>query len=100
MYVLEAPPQTGAPSGVYVTLISPVALPVRVLTVKGAKVVARAKGPEACSVAKTVHGGHGPTAALNGKTVTVKINGSGPLLSVICTIAKKGTFDLSKVGAI
>lgn len=93
-YIVKVPRQKGAPAGIYVTVISPVPLSQRLLTRKGARLVARAKGPQACSATKTVHGGKGQTATLNGKKLTFKINGSGPLLSVICEILKKGTVNL------
>jgi hypothetical protein len=95
---VETPLSHGAPTGIYVTLISPVPIPRNLLTRKGARIVARAKGPEVCSATKTVHGGRGPSAFLNGKTVTVKINGSNPELSLICGILRKGTFNASKLG--
>jgi hypothetical protein len=43
---------------------------------------------------KTIHGGSGKDSVLNGKTLTFKVNGSGSLLPVICSILKKGTVNL------
>jgi hypothetical protein len=43
-------------------------------------VVEHAAGPEVCSYTKKVEGVKGKYAAFNGKTMTVKINGSNPFI--------------------
>ena len=97
-YVLTASENSGAPSGIYVTVVSPVAIPTSLLTSKGATIVDQPKGPEACSYTKTASGGHGRSAFLNGKSITLKINGSGQLISSICSLLKKNPFNASKLG--
>jgi hypothetical protein len=94
---VEEPLSNGVPSGIYVTLVSPVPIPQALLTPKSARIVAQAKGPQACSAMKTVHGGRGRSAFLNGRSLTVKINGSSPQISLLCTILKKGTIDVNKL---
>jgi hypothetical protein len=96
-YVLTA--LRGAGSGIYVTIVSPVAIPTNLMTKNGAKIVGQAKGPQVCSYTKTVQGGHGSSAFLNGKTVTLKVNGSNPLTSLICGLLKKTPFNANKIGA-
>lgn len=95
-YVITGP--GGAGAGIYVTLVSPVAIPTDLLTKRGAKIVGQAKGPQVCSYTKTVQGGHGSSAFLNGKTMTLKINGSSPLTSMICGLLKKTPFNANKIG--
>jgi hypothetical protein len=97
-YIVEAPPKNGVQTKIYFTLISPVPLPRKLFTGKRGRIVRHAQGPQVCSATKTVHGGHGPAAFLNGKQVTVKVNGSNHFLPAICSILKEGTFDLSPVG--
>lgn len=70
--------------GVYLTLISPVAVGTKRLRNRGIKVVAQAKGPQDCSITKTIQGGHGKAAYLNGKTLTVKVNGSSAETQSVC----------------
>lgn len=98
-YVLTASENSGAGPGFYVTIVSPVAIPTSLLTSDAAKIVDEAKGPEACSYTKTASGGHGRSAFLNGKSITLKINGSGQLISSICSLLKKNPFNASKLGA-
>jgi hypothetical protein len=85
-------------AGIYVTIVSPVAIPAHLLTSGGNKVVSEAKGPEVCSVTKTVQGSHGPGAFLSGKEITIKINGSNPFTSLACKSLKKATFKASDLG--
>lgn len=96
-YVLTGLRGTG--SGIYVTIVSPVAIPTSLMTKSGAKIVSQAKGPQACSYTKTAQGGKGSTSFLNGKSVTLKINGSSPLTSIICSLLKKTPFNPSTIGA-
>ena len=44
------------------------------------RILSQAQGPQACSYTKRVSGGTGQSAILNGKTVTLKVNGSNPLI--------------------
>jgi hypothetical protein len=98
-YVVEASKQSGPGAGIYVTLVSPVAIPTSLITKHGARIVGQAKGPQACSYTKRVSGGHGQSAVLNGKTVTLKVNGSNALVSLICGLLKKTPFHGSIGGA-
>jgi hypothetical protein len=91
-YVVAAPTQNSAGAGIYVTIVSPVALPASLLTKNGARIVGQAKGPQVCSYTKMVSGGHGRSAVLNGKRVTLKVNGSNPFVSMICSLLKKTPF--------
>jgi hypothetical protein len=95
---IEEPLSHGAPSGIYTTLISPVPIPRSFLTRKNTRLVTQAKGHLDCSATKIVRGGRGPSAFLNGKAVTVKINGANPEMSLLCSVLKKGTFDASHLG--
>ena len=97
-YVLTASGNSGAASGFYVTIVSPVAIPTSLLTSDAAMIVDQAKGPEVCSYTKTASGGHGRSAFLNGKSITLKINGSGRFTSSICSLLKKNPFNASKLG--
>ena len=73
-YVLTASDNSGAGPGFCITrIVSPVAIPTNLLTSNAARIVDQAKGPEACSYTKTASGGHGRSAFLNGKSITVKI---------------------------
>ncbi len=83
-------------SGVYITIDSPVALPSALVAEfrSGGTLVKHATGPQACSYAKTIKEAKGKYASLNGKTITVKANGSNPLMSLVCTSLKK-TFNPS-----
>ena len=55
--------------------------------------VDKAVGPQACSVTKKVHGQTAPYDVMNSKTVTFKVNGSGPFTTLICTTFKKRAFN-------
>ena len=81
--------------GVYVTLVSPVALPQLTLRKlkQVASVVGGAQGPEVCSVKKKIQ----RRGASHGKTVTVKINGSSPFISAMCAAIKHSQLDLVAV---
>ena len=83
--------------GIYVTIVSPVAIPESVLKKGGSKIVDQAQGPEKCSYTKTAHSSQGPAAFLDGKQVTIKINGSVPFTPMVCSALKKQPFDLSKI---
>lgn len=87
--------------GIYLTIVSPVAFPQSVLdkAKKSVTFVAHATGPEVCSQSKKIQGEKGKYADLNGETVTVKVNGSNPLTSLVCSGLKKQTgFDPTNVG--
>jgi hypothetical protein len=96
-YLLAARSQNGEGAGIYVTIVSPVAIPTRILTKHGATLVDQVKGPQACSYTKTVHGTDGPGAFLNGKALTLKINGSSPFISMICSLLKKTPFTSANI---
>jgi hypothetical protein len=81
----------------YLTLVSPVAIPTSLLTKGGNKIVSQAQGPQKCSVTKVAHATHGPGAFLNGKTVTFKVNGTSPFTAFICSALKKQPFNASKI---
>jgi hypothetical protein len=83
--------------GIYATIVSPVAIPTSLLTKGGNKIVNQAQGPQKCSYTKTAHDTHGPGAFLNGKTVTIKINGTTPFTALICSALKKQPFNPSKI---
>jgi hypothetical protein len=85
-------------AGIYVTIVSPVAIPPHLLTSGGNKVVSEAKGPVVCAVTKTVQGTHGPGAFLSGKEITIQINGSNPFTSLACKSLQKATFKASDLG--
>jgi len=98
-YVI-APAATNAFSkGIYVTIVSPVEIPKKLLTTGHARVVGQAQGPEQCSFTKTVQGAHGPGAFLSGKTITIKINGSNPFIPLACKALKKQPFKASNLGS-
>jgi hypothetical protein len=92
MYVVTPPANSGI-SGVNVTIVSPVAIPTSLVTKHGARIVSHPTGPQKCSYTKTAQGFHGRWAALNGKTVTVKVNGSGRLAPVLCSFLKTAAFS-------
>ena len=99
-YVIVPTANSAPATGAYLTIISPVAISDAVLTTNGTSVVAHAKGPQVCSYTKPFQGLPGKAAYLNGKTVTLKVNGSTPLASVLCSILKKGqTFTPTSIGA-
>lgn len=77
--------------GITITFVSPIAIPTWPSQV--AKNGGHPSGPRACSFAKHVHGLHGQNATLNGKVVTVTVNGSGHLASTICSRLKRLPFD-------
>lgn len=87
-----------AGENIYVTIVSPVAIPTHLMTQSGAKIVAHAHGPQVCSFTKTVHNPTSSSAFLDGKTVALKINGSTPTVSALCTLLKKAPFDANRLG--
>jgi hypothetical protein len=91
-YVVTPPANSGV-SGINVTIVSPVAIPTNLITKTGAKIVSHPIGPQKCSYTKTAQGLHGQWAALNGKSVTVKVNGSTPLVSPVCSALKTAAFN-------
>jgi hypothetical protein len=91
-YVVKPPANSGV-SGIYVTIVSPVAISTSLLTKTGARIVGHATGPQKCSYTKTVQGLHGQWAVLNGKTVTVSVNGSNSLVLMVCSILKNSAFN-------
>ena len=79
-----------------VIVVSSVAIPTRYFT--GLKPVKRATGKPRCAVlGKAVHGLGGPLAFMNGQLVTVKLNGSGPLLTRLCAHLRNAPFDPSTI---
>lgn len=84
--------------GIYVTIVAPVAIPTKLLTTGGAKLVNEAKGPQKCSYTKTVHGTQGPGAFLSGRQITLTINGANPFVDVACSALKKTPFKASNLG--
>jgi hypothetical protein len=94
-YVVTPKVGGGLAKGVYITVVSPVAIPYwgggrSALT--GSYPAYHVSGPQACAFAKHVHGLHGLSASLNGKTVTVTVNGSGAAVSRVCSEWKKMVF--------
>jgi hypothetical protein len=97
-YVITPSASNGLAAGIYVTIVSPVPIPTKLLTSGGSKVVSEAKGQEVCSVTKTVQGTHGPGAFLSGKPITIKVNGSNPFTALACKSLKKAQFKASDLG--
>jgi hypothetical protein len=81
--------------GVSVIVVSSVAIPARFFT--GLKPVRRARGKPRCAVGRAVHGLGGRLAFMNGQLVTVKLNGSGPLLTRLCAHLRTAPFDPSTI---
>jgi hypothetical protein len=78
--------------GVDLTIVSPAAIPTGFLTNNGEfPLLSKPRGPQVCSYTKTVVGGRGPEAILNGKTLTLKVNGPKRFASRRCKILKKRT---------
>jgi hypothetical protein len=92
-YVI-VPPAKSRASGMYVTIVSPVAVPASLLTKNGARIVGRAKGPQKCSFTKKAEAPHGP-ADLKGKTVTLSLSGTGSFVSLVCSTQPRAHFDPS-----
>jgi hypothetical protein len=89
-YVFSTGPLSQIGGGSYMTVVSPVSIPNDALTKNGAKLLSHLRGPQLCSYQRTVHGGHGRSAILNGKTLTVTINGTPPAdLNMYCEVLKK-----------
>ena len=74
--------------GVYITAVSPVAIPNWRRTYPGYHV----SGPQACSWTKHVQGLQGPSRALNGKTVTLTVYGSSAAVPGGCSVWKSMIF--------
>jgi hypothetical protein len=101
-YVMAIPP-TGTSGGsaadisdVYVTIISPARFPdsvIKSMQKSGARLVDKAAGPQVCSYKKKISGVKGQYASLNGKTVTLKVNGVTTLTGVLCSIFHSGEFN-------
>jgi hypothetical protein len=53
-YVVQAPASNALAKGIYVTIVSPVPIPTKLLTRSGGKLVSKAQGPQKCSYTKTV----------------------------------------------
>jgi hypothetical protein len=77
-------------NGLYFTIVSRVALPSSVLKASHARLVSKSKGPTDCSYTKPFQGLAGTAAYLNGKTVSLTVNGSNPVTAVICSALKNG----------
>jgi hypothetical protein len=97
-YVITPSGSGSLAEGIYVTIVSPVPIPAKFLTTGGSKVVSAAKGPQVCSVTKTVEGSHGAGAFLSGKAITIRVNGSNPFTSLACKSLKKAKFKASDLG--
>jgi hypothetical protein len=79
-------------SGADVTIVSPVAIPTGFLTRNGAyPLLSKPRGPQVCSYEKTVQGGTHSMSYLNGKTLTLKVNGPKRWGSPLCAHFKKKT---------
>jgi hypothetical protein len=52
------------------------------------------------SFTKTVHNPTSSSAFLDGKSVTLKITGSSPIASALCSLVKKAPFDANRLGGI
>lgn len=87
-------------TGIYITVVSPVAFPASVLASikKSGTLVQSALGPLACSYSETVKNATGESAFLNGKTLTIKVNGSNPFTADICSSLQKQGFNPSNLG--
>ena len=97
-YVVEAPANNRLAAGIYVTIVSPLPIPTKLLTNAGGKLVSEAKGPQECSYTKTVQGSHGPGSFLSGQAITVKVNGSNPFTALACKSLKKAQLKASNLG--
>jgi hypothetical protein len=72
---------------IYLTVVSPVPIRASLLTM-GGKIVGQAQGPQQCAFTKTAHDMHGPGAFLDGKQLTLKVNGTNPLAPLLCQSIK------------
>jgi hypothetical protein len=97
-YVVEAAANNPLAKGFYVTIVSPLPIPTKLLTGAGGKLVSEAKGPQKCSFAKTVHGSHGSGAFLSGKTLTIKLTGSSPFIPTACKALAKAPLNAAHLG--
>jgi hypothetical protein len=90
------PSVDGVPIAAYITIVSPVAFPRSLLDREknGATFVHHAVGPQVCSFSKKMAGARGKDAFLNGKPVTLKVNGSNrQVTSVVCSSLQKQAFN-------
>ena len=90
------PSVNGVPIGADLTIVSTVAFPQSLLDreKKGAIFVHHAVGPQACSSSKKMAGAKGKYAYLNGKPVTLKVNGSNKrVTSIVCSFLRKHAFN-------
>jgi hypothetical protein len=78
---------------------SPVAIPQSILdkAKKNVTFVDNAVGKEVCSESKKIEGVKGKYADLNGQTVTLKVNGSNPFISQVCTALQKAKFNPTSI---
>lgn len=97
-YVVSPAPNNPNAKNFYVTIVSPVPIPTKLLTGAGGKIVSKAQGPEKCSYTKTVQGSHGPGAFLSGKTVTIKVTGTNPFIPQACAALKHAPLKASNLG--
>lgn len=97
-YVVEAAANNPLAKGIYVTIVSPVPIPTKLLTGAGGKLVGQAKGQQQCSFTKTVHGSHGAGAFLSGKTLTIKLTGSSPFIPQACKALEKAPLNAAHLG--
>jgi hypothetical protein len=84
--------------GIYITIVSPVPIPTKLLTGAGGKLVGRAQGPQKCSFDKTVHGSQGSGAFLSGKTLTIKLTGTSPFIPAACKALEKAPLNAAHLG--
>ena len=97
-YIVQAPASNALAKGIYVTIVSPVPIPTKLLTGAGGKLVGQAQGPQKCSFSKTVHGSHGSGAFLSGKTLTIKLTGSNPFIPTACKALEKAPLNAAHLG--
>jgi hypothetical protein len=84
-------PESALAAGIYITLVSPVAMPQNVITnAKDVTFVQHAVGPEVCTYTKKIENAKGKYADMNGKTVTLKVNGTNGFIGFLCSAFKKG----------
>jgi hypothetical protein len=96
-YIVEPATNGALVKDFYVTIVSPVPIPKKLLTKSGGKIVTEAQGPQKCSYTKVVQGTHGPGAFLSGKQITLEINGTNPYVPVACSALKKTPFKASNL---
>ena len=98
------PSATGASgalaAGIYVTFVTPIPLSPSALNSMKKKVtfVETALGPQVCAYSKKIRGVTGKYAYLNGQSVTIKLNGTNPLIGIICSAIQKSGFNPMNIG--